>query len=153
MSPDAGEHPQHRRSLWLAAALTALAVPVLFLLAIYLLAVVDSRSLAPDGEVHSRAAGAIIFAGLPISAIGMYVIGMPMILLLRRLRWLAVLPVTLAAAIAGAVCFTALTFFFSRTWPDLEGLLFGVCVGIGAGLVYSWLAGLRWSFGRVAPPC
>lgn len=153
MFPDTAEHPQHGRSLWLAAALTTLAVPILFLLAIYLTGVIGSRSLAPGGEELFRAAGAVLIAGVPISAFGMYVIGMPLVLLLRRRRWLTVPAVCLAAAIAGASCFSALVFSISRAGPDLEGLTFGVCTGIGAGLVYSWLAGLRWSHKPAKPPC
>jgi drug/metabolite transporter (DMT)-like permease len=141
MFPEPGEHPQHRRPLWLAALVTTFVVPAFYVGYEAAQALVTRGSLASDGRAVSPLFG-IMFAGVMVTAFSMYVVGLPLVLALRREGRLTLPYVCSAAAAAGVAGVLAVVLAFdSELHPAL--LAFGAGFGLLAGLVFGLVAGVR----------
>jgi hypothetical protein len=132
--------PQHRRPLWLAALVTSVAVPIGYFLLV--LAASALRNEAP-GDGTARAFGYTMMFGLPVTAGAMFLLGMPVVLMLRSMNSLRALHVCIGAAVAGGL---ALSLLFAMTGGNDHGLSFvwGGLVGLFAGVVFCAVAGVRW---------
>lgn len=145
MSPEAGAPPQHRRSLWLAALGTAILTPLVVSLTIFTLALLNSRGRIGDVRGTLTDLGGITLGAASFSLPAMFAIGMPLIFALRRMRWLTMYPVCLAALTAGVISYCSIMFLLRGEAGWWVGIAVAGIAGTLAGLIYGALAGLRWS--------
>lgn len=138
MSPDFPD-PQHRRPLWVAALVTCLTIPTLFF---FIAGYFDRDPAEPVRKNFAEQGPLALFAALPLTAIAMYALAMPLIVIWRN-QGLLSLPRICAACIGAGV--VAMTFFclLLQATPSLVLLAFAAGVGLFAGLLFSWTAGVR----------
>jgi hypothetical protein len=140
---NAGGAPQHSRPLWLASLVT----PFVALIAWFVVvAALDVARSGPGSEVAFRMFGAIVMLGLPPAYGAMFLVGLPLLLLMRSQRMLTGPNVCLLATIVAVL--TLITFFalIAEGWPEVELLGWSVVIGLLAGVTFCLVAGisLRW---------
>jgi hypothetical protein len=145
MSLEGGAPPQHRRSLWLAALGTAILAPLVVALTIFVLALLNSKGRIGDVRGTLMDLGGIALGAASFSLPAMFVIGMPLIVALRRMRWLTMYPVCVAALAAGMISYCSIMFLLRGELGWWVGIAVAGIAGTIAGLIYGGLAGLRWS--------
>jgi len=131
--------PQHRRPLWLAALATSLVVPLAYLCASALFERDPGETVADQLDETGPVA---LFAALPISAFAMYALALPLIIRWRTQGDLSFLRACAACVGAGIVAITLFCLLL-QVLPSLILLAFGAGVGLGAGLVFSLVGGVR----------
>jgi hypothetical protein len=130
---------QHSRPLWLAASLTAIVTPVAYLLALTLFSLVRGDY---SSELLFRGAGFMLFAGFVPALIAMFVVGLPLVLLLKSQNLLTVGYVLIGAAVAGILTMIALVVFVARSRLGIEAFALGAGLGVFAGLIFCIAAGI-----------
>ena len=133
---------QHKRPLWVAALLAWITGPVVF--ALYL----HASEFIENGNFHAStfnfAMTVILGLGSVISAVAMFLMGLPLALWFRRHGWLAAPLVCLTATGVGALAL-GLFFWVTDRGPPTFGLwLLGAALGAVSGIVFCVSAGLRW---------
>ena len=142
MFPDPALGEQHRRSLWIAAYVTILLAPILYVAFEVAVAAIEHGRIefAPGtGQIYLM----LICIGLVASTLIMIVIGLPLVFALRRMGRLTGPWVRGAGAVAGMAGMAAVMFLFSAL-PDREVLALGAGLGLACGAVFGLVAGLRW---------
>lgn len=145
MSPDSFEprlERQHRRPLWLAALVTVFATPLVVTLLLKIAdPFFDEQLLSTEGGSFEEFV--VMFAGgVPICAVSMFVIALPLMLALRHQGWLVVPGVCVVTALAGAIGFAGVAYVSLRTRMGSDGLALGAGMGLIAGLLFSLVAGI-----------
>ena len=139
---------QHTRSLWLGALCATLAPPVsLVFMAL------SARPSVPSASNLLTGIGGVFFIATPVSFLAMMLLGLPLVLLLRRLGLLSWVSVCLAATVVGAVAFAA--FAWALTWdhraPGTSQYFIGAVLGLVSGAAFCLGAGPVSGFRRVRP--
>jgi hypothetical protein len=138
MSPDFTD-PQHRRPLWVAALVTCLTIPTLFFL---IAGYFDREPAEPVRKNFAEQGPLALFAALPLSAIAMYALAMPLIVRSRNQGVLSLLRVC-AICVGAGVVVMILFCLLLQVLPSLVLLAFAAGVGLFAGLLFAWTAGVR----------
>jgi hypothetical protein len=138
-------HPQHRRSLWLAALVTSIAVPVGYAGVVVSIALLSGT--ARNHEVFGALAS-IVVVGTPLCMACVFLLGLPLAVYFRSRGWLAVIPACLVGATAGALVFGLLLWRLERESAPLAVWLPGAAFGLAASVVFCAVAGVSWRLGR-----
>ena len=133
------------RPFWLGALIAPLACPlVMFVCMTSWLAITEGTHGLKDWRVGLVAVAVFV---MPQSYAGMWLLGMPYLLWLRRVGRLSTLNIGLGSAATGSA--TSVCFFSFVSKPELFGaLLLMVWIGVGAvfgllaGMVFCWVIGL-----------
>ena len=132
--------PQHTRPLWLAGLITAISVPLACWAAIIVIEVANGGSFF--GEEVMRSLGALMFFGLPMSFIIMFVVGYPLVLALRHFGRLSALNICAGGAAIGVLFALIGSRFIPAGQIDPELVLFAGGAGLIAGIVFCLVAGI-----------
>jgi hypothetical protein len=124
--------PQHSRPLFWALLAAVIAVP----LAYYVI-----YTLSGAGKANAYNLGLILATGLPIVGAATLLLGLPVVLLLRRMRRLHAVAVCGAAMLIGAGAMSVV--FIREPGADPGLLLTGAGLGLLAGAVFCAVAGIR----------
>ena len=138
-TPPLEESPQHRRPLNRAAVITCFAAPFSLLVILPVASFALGESISVN-HVIAIAAVAAAF-GVPICAAGMAMLLPLAQFLLARRRLHA--PVVCFAAVAIGVLLFCIPFALGSRF-DAENLLYGSVMGLVAGVIFSWAAGISW---------
>jgi hypothetical protein len=142
------DEPQHTRPLSYGFMACAL-VPVA-LMAVYFL--IASIVVGGDAFIFLM----VILFGLVVSVPSTILVGVPYVLLLRKLRWLSVVPVCVGAVVIGALGLWALNYhlnYFSAAGERAHSMAIssasaswipGAIHGLIAGLSICFASGIRW---------
>jgi hypothetical protein len=124
--------PQHSRPLFWALLAAVAAVPLAYY-AVY--------TLSGAGKANAYNLGLILATGLPIGGAATFLLGLPVVLLLRRMRQLHAMAVCGSAMLIGAGAMAVV--FIREPGADLGLLLTGAGLGLLAGAVFCGVAGIR----------
>jgi hypothetical protein len=133
----AGE-PQHSRPLWVASIVT----PVAALGAGFV--VLCALTVANGGELGSAVLEMLrllAVLGLPLATGAMFLIGLPLVLLMRSQRMLTAENVCVAATVIATVSLFGILGILGA-WLDVEYLVFTPVIGAFAGAVFCLVAGI-----------
>jgi hypothetical protein len=134
---------QHRRPLWLAALAAWPAVPLGYAL---FFAFIELTSGDPGRTANILPIVTIVLTlGLPISGVATFLVGLPVVLLMRSRGWLTAIRACLVASVIGATAWIlfmkAMDSAMSLSSPLL---LLGAAFGAVSGLVFCLVADIRW---------
>ena len=130
---------QHSRPLWLAAFLTAILTPVLYLLGFTLLALAGGEY---SSELAFRSVGIMFLFGLLPALGAMFFVGLPLVLLLRSQRLLTSLYVLAGAVAVGILTMTVLVTIVMKSPLAPLVLAWGAGLGAFAGVIFCVSAGI-----------
>jgi hypothetical protein len=131
--------PQHKRPLWLAGSLISLALPPAFFCFVTAFAVMSGSAIF--GEEMARALGATILFGFPLAFGATFLLILPAVLLLRKMRRLTALNVCAVGGLAGAVTVTTIQ-LVSATSFEWVPMALGLGLGVGAAAAFALIAGI-----------
>jgi len=144
MCPEAARViPPHARPLWFAAFIAGVSVPVAFVVVLVGFEFAQGGLDITDSAMRGMAVAAIY--GVPLSLVVMFVVGFPLVLLLRKLGWLWPLNIAVGAMLIGAIVGIVTGGFPMLTY---KLPLVGAVAGLFAAIVFCLVAGI--SFGRSA---
>jgi len=126
--------------LWFAALVTAISVPFACWVVLFVIEVALGGS--PFGEEIMRSLGAMMFIGIPMSLLVMFLLGYPLALLLRRFGKLSALTVCAGGAVIGALFALASSDNIPVHEVDPQLVLFAAGAGLFAGIVFCLVAGI-----------
>jgi len=136
----------HRRPLWLGALVAWPVAPMGYALFAILTTL---QQMGIDGITMVYPFIQLIFMiGLPIAALAMFLIGLPLTVWFRARGWLRADLVCLAAAGVGILAWSLFLVFVDGGPPSVGQLLAGAALGAVSGLVFCLTAGLRWRIRR-----
>jgi hypothetical protein len=130
---------QHARPLWLAAFLTAILTPVLYLLGFTLIALVGGEF---SSELAFRSLGFMFLFGLLPALGAMYFVGLPLVMLLRSQRLLTSWYVLAGAVAVGILTMAVLVTVIMKSPFEPLVLVWGAGLGAFAGVIFCISAGI-----------
>ena len=131
---------QHKRSLWLAVALSPWAAPLAFIGGAFLYLAIKGNF---DTAIAWQTAVAFLVFGLPTSYAATILLGVPYVLWIRRLGFLNYAFVCLGAVVAGAIALPTLIWLIGGTQQHfLQNVGLGMVLGLISGIAFSMIAGL-----------
>ncbi len=129
---------QHSRPLWVATLITPLVTPLAYLL---VLLTIDYTSDHHSPESIFRAIGILYFVGMPLAFGAMFLVGLPLVLLLRSQQLLTTGYVLIGSTVVGMLTMAAFSGLMDGRWnPVLT--LWGLGLGLFAGFVFCLAAGI-----------
>ena len=140
---------RHARPLWVGGLVAPLTAPSLLCLGSFAWLAI-AAGLGGFGDWYVGLLG-VMAVGLPLSYAGMWLLGMPFVLYLRRTGRLSALNVCISAMLAGSitfVCVQRLSHADWSAWTSIGGIVVGSIFGLPTGLVFCWVTGL-WRRDRV----
>lgn len=125
------EIPQHQRLLRFGAIAAVIAAPLTLAL-LQFLGGLGAITVAP----------LVLIVGILISGATMLVLGVPWILLLRRMRWLNAVNVCMGAVLAGVTA-TAVLMLAVNEKPGWGTVVMGALSGLVSGAAFCMVSGVR----------
>ena len=133
---------QHKRSLWLGVLCATVAPPVLLVFVALLM-----QSRTPSAANLLIGIGGLFFIATPVSFLATMCFGLPLILLLRSLKALNWLSISIGATVTGAIAFAV--FSWAISWdheaPEFSQYLFGAVLGLVSGVAFCVGSGRRFA--------
>ena len=133
--------PQHSRPLWLGALIAAIATPIAYFLALFLVGYLRGDL---STELFFRSLGFLVIFGLPPVLGVVFLVGLPFTLLLRSQGLLTAPYVIAGAAIAGILTMVVLVNIIAQSRLEPEVFGWGAGLGLFAGLIFCLAAGIRF---------
>jgi hypothetical protein len=134
--------PLHRRPLWLGALLAPLAAPFALLVLVFAFDAIEGRLMHLDAAIEIFA---FAFAlGLPIAVAGMWLLGLPCAVWLRRRGALSIGRLCLVAAPLGALALVLGMYAIGGriALPAMIGI--GAAVAVAMALAFGLVCGVAW---------
>lgn len=144
----ARKYQEHRRPLWLAALIAPLALPIFasLFLTVWVVASEGTTSFSDDWRV----AAGVALVVLPFSYGITWLIGVPVVLWLRRCGQLSVVSVCASSLVLGAATTLAMALLNSGTY-SIAGAAIGAGLGLIVGIAFCIAAGITTPWSKARP--